>query len=72
MGEGEREGGRQGGEMAQTMYAHVNKWIKFFKVLIKIRIKFKKRMWGCKFACLIQKIKLKQNIESLKIFCYGS
>jgi hypothetical protein len=25
MGEGEREGGRQGGEMAQTMYAHVNK-----------------------------------------------
>jgi hypothetical protein len=26
--EGEGEGGKQGGEMAQTMYAHVNKYIK--------------------------------------------
>jgi hypothetical protein len=25
---GEGRGGRQGGEMAQTMYAHMNKWIK--------------------------------------------
>jgi hypothetical protein len=31
-GVGEREGaGGQGGEMAQTMYTHVNKFIKSFK-----------------------------------------
>jgi hypothetical protein len=35
-GGGEREGiGAQGGEIAQTMYAHMNKWINEKKILIK-------------------------------------
>jgi hypothetical protein len=44
-GEREREGSGAGGKMAQTMYAHVNKWIKTLKNKLLINLKKRKRLF---------------------------